>query len=505
MTAEAVRLQKWLAESGLCSRREGEEWILQGRVTINGEVIKQLGSKVNRGDQVLVDGRVAVPLREPLRVMMLHKPAGVVCTRKDPENRENVFSLLGEGHARLISIGRLDYNSEGLLLFTNHGELAHRLMHPSTQIDRTYRVRVHGRIDPPTLSRLQAGVMLEDGPTGPLNLSVDQVVGANSWLTITLQEGRNRIVRRIFAAFEMDVSRLIRVQYGSCQLGDLPRGQWRALLPQEIKALLAPLPGAAAWWREPKKAPAATGEYGRKRRLTTNSGSEKFSPAERNTRPRQDSAWADTAAPTMAQSSHKRATPRPETEKSFPSERPARARQAAFSADHGAAPRGRTNPFTATDQGFASERPARQGSFSSERGAPPREKTARNRDNSFTEREESFRGERPARTRQAAFSTERAAPPRERAARNRDNSFAEREQSFPGEPPARARQAAFSTERAAPPRERAARNRDNSFAEREQSFPGEPPARARQAAFSTERAAPPRERAARNRDNSFAE
>ncbi len=252
MTDEMIRLQKWLAESGLCSRREGEEWILRGRVTVNGVVVKELGSKVSRGDQVLVDGRVAVPLREPLRILMLHKPAGIVCTRRDPEDRRSVFDLMGEGHARLISIGRLDYNSEGLLLFTNHGELAHQLMHPSNQITRTYRVRVHGRIDADLLARLQEGVMLEDGPTGPLELTLDHVPGSNSWVTITLKEGRNRIVRRIFAAVEMEVSRLIRVEYGPCQLGELPRGHWRSLLPHEMKALLASFPEADSWIREAK-------------------------------------------------------------------------------------------------------------------------------------------------------------------------------------------------------------------------------------------------------------
>ncbi|WP_130471203.1 pseudouridine synthase, partial [Candidatus Magnetaquicoccus inordinatus] len=239
MAVEAVRLQKWLAEAGLCSRREGEEWILHGRVTVNGVVVKELGNKVSRGDQVLVDGRLAVPLQEPVRVVMLHKPAGVVCTRKDPENRRSVFELLPAEQARMISIGRLDYNSEGLLLFTNHGELAHQLMHPSTQIPRTYRVRVHGRIDAAMLARLQEGVLLEDGPTGPLSLTVDQVPGANSWLTITLNEGRNRIVRRIFAAVDMEVSRLLRTQYGTCELADLPRGEWRLLTMPEIKALLS--------------------------------------------------------------------------------------------------------------------------------------------------------------------------------------------------------------------------------------------------------------------------
>ncbi|MEO5340991.1 MAG: rRNA pseudouridine synthase [Magnetococcus sp. MYC-9] len=241
MHTEPIRLQKWLAEAGLCSRREGDRWIAAGRVTVNGEPVTQLGSKVSSRDQVMVDGRVVMPVREPLVILMLHKPPAVVCTRKDPEKRRSVFELLGTGHARLISVGRLDFQSEGLILFTNHGEVAHQLMHPSNQVPRTYRVRVHGRVDPPMLARLQEGVLLDDGPTGPLQLVVDHVPGANSWLTITLTEGRNRLVRRIFETVGMEVSRLIRTQYGSCSLGELPRGVWRALTVTESNRLLAPL------------------------------------------------------------------------------------------------------------------------------------------------------------------------------------------------------------------------------------------------------------------------
>ncbi|MEO5362724.1 MAG: rRNA pseudouridine synthase [Magnetococcus sp. DMHC-8] len=247
MQTEPVRLQKWLAEAGLCSRREGDRWIAAGRVAVNGEVVTQPGSKVSHLDRVTVDGRPVVPPREPLIVLMLHKPSGVVCTRRDPENRRSVFELLGNTHARLISVGRLDYHSEGLILFTNNGDLAHQLMHPSNQVPRTYRVRVHGRIDPPMLARLQAGVRLDDGPTGPLQLVLDHVPGANSWVTITLHEGRNRLVRRIFETVGMEVSRLIRVHYGQCALGELPRGEWRALQATELTRLLASLPGAAAW------------------------------------------------------------------------------------------------------------------------------------------------------------------------------------------------------------------------------------------------------------------
>ncbi|MBF0400512.1 MAG: rRNA pseudouridine synthase, partial [Magnetococcales bacterium] len=223
------------------SRREGEQWIAAGRVTVNGAVVTLPGTKVSHKDQVMVDGRAVVPPRESLVVLMLNKPPGVVCTRKDPEKRRSVFELLGQEHTRLISVGRLDYQSEGLILFTNNGNVAHQLMHPSNQVPRTYRVRVHGRIDPPMLAKLQGGVMLDDGPTGPLKLELDHVPGANSWLTITLTEGRNRMVRRIFETVEMTVSRLIRTHYGNATLGPLPRGEWRALQATEISRLLSPL------------------------------------------------------------------------------------------------------------------------------------------------------------------------------------------------------------------------------------------------------------------------
>ena len=256
--AESMRLQKWLAEAGICSRREGEKWITAGRVKVNGTVITQLGTKVGNRDKVVVDGRSVTRTREPLTILALHKPPGVLCTRKDPENRRNTFDLLSNTpmrataaapqtppSARLISVGRLDYNSEGLILFTNHGDVAHGLMHPSHQIARTYRVRVRGRIDAPLLAKLKAGLTLEDGPTGPLDIQLDHVPGANSWLTLTLKEGRNRMVRRIFGAVDMEVSRLLRVAYGTVTLGALPRGAWRALQPKEMASLLQPLKGIA--------------------------------------------------------------------------------------------------------------------------------------------------------------------------------------------------------------------------------------------------------------------
>ncbi|MBF0368320.1 MAG: pseudouridine synthase [Magnetococcales bacterium] len=238
MADPGLRLQKWLAEAGLCSRREGERWIEAGRVSVNGEVVSGQGSRVMPGDRVAVDGRVVQRAVSRYRVLLLNKPTGYLCTRRDPEGRPTIFDLFPKGTGRLISVGRLDYNSEGLLLLTNDGRLAHGLMHPSREVERVYRVRVHGRVDDEMLARLQQGAQLEDGPTGPVQVVLDQVPGANSWLTITLKEGRNRMVRRFFEAFEMEVNRLIRISYGGVTLGELERGRWRETNRDEMKRLM---------------------------------------------------------------------------------------------------------------------------------------------------------------------------------------------------------------------------------------------------------------------------
>jgi 23S rRNA pseudouridine2605 synthase len=236
--SEQIRLQKKLAEAGLCSRREGERWIEAGRVKVNGLVVTTLGTKVGKGDRVVVDGKPLAPRRaERTLVLALNKPTGRICTRKDPEGRPTIFGLLGRSHTRLISVGRLDINSEGLLLLSNDGDLVHKLTHPSSEVPRVYRVRVHGRVSTAFLAKLKAGVSLEDGHTGELEVALDGVQGANSWLTLTLREGRNRLIRRIFKHFDMDVGRLIRVSFGGIELGSVARGEWRNLSQAEIKHL----------------------------------------------------------------------------------------------------------------------------------------------------------------------------------------------------------------------------------------------------------------------------
>ncbi|MBF0609961.1 MAG: rRNA pseudouridine synthase [Magnetococcales bacterium] len=238
-TTQGIRLQKWLAEAGLCSRRQGEQWIVAGRVTVNGQVVQQLGTRVVPGDKVAVDGRsVAGETQSGSAVLAFNKPVGVLCSRKDPQGRKTIFDLMGEAGNGLISVGRLDLNSEGLLLLTKDGQLVHQLTHPSRQVARIYRARVRGRLDEAMMERIRAGVALDDGHTGPLEVALDRVPeGSNSWVTITLREGRNRLVRRIFEFFGMEVSRLIRISYGGVTLGEMPTAHWRILERWEANLL----------------------------------------------------------------------------------------------------------------------------------------------------------------------------------------------------------------------------------------------------------------------------
>lgn len=234
-----MRLQKWLAEAGMCSRREGERWIAEGRVSVDGVVVTMQGVQVGAESIIMVDGKPLAKASGPRLLLALNKPVGVICSRKDPDGRPSVYDLVEGAGPRLVGVGRLDYNSEGLLLFTSDGELANQLTHPKYEVPRSYRVRVHGRVSDALIMKLREGVTLEDGPTGPLDVKVERVVAANSWVSLTLKEGRNRMVRRIFAAFEMDVARLIRISYGGVELGETPSGAWRHLTRAETGCLMA--------------------------------------------------------------------------------------------------------------------------------------------------------------------------------------------------------------------------------------------------------------------------
>jgi 23S rRNA pseudouridine2605 synthase len=233
-----TRLQKLLAGTGLGSRRTIEEWIRAGRITVNGRTA-QLGDRAEPGDDVRVDGKaVALPATEASarQLLIYNKPLDEVTTRSDPQGRRTVFESLPPASAgRWISIGRLDVATSGLLLFTTDGELAHRLMHPSGEVEREYRVTVRGQPTADVLKRLREGVVLEDGPARFDSISpVSPGPGPDATFKVILREGRNREVRRMWSAVGHEVARLSRTRYGPVELpADLPAGQWR-MVPIEV-------------------------------------------------------------------------------------------------------------------------------------------------------------------------------------------------------------------------------------------------------------------------------
>lgn len=222
--AEGERIAKVMARAGLCSRRDAESWIAEGRVSVNGKKLQSPAINVHPYDDVRVDGK-PLPDAEKTRLFRYHKPRGLVTTAKDPEGRPTVFENLPKDLPRVISVGRLDLNSEGLLLLTNDGELARKLELPATGWVRRYRVRVNGRIDPASLARLAEGIEVEGVRYGSIEAILDRQQGGNAWLTMSLTEGKNREIRKVCAFFGWTVSRLIRLSYGPFQLGHLERGE----------------------------------------------------------------------------------------------------------------------------------------------------------------------------------------------------------------------------------------------------------------------------------------
>ena len=218
-----MRIAKALARAGLCSRRDGERWITDGRVTVNGRVITSPALDVKPADTILVDGR-PLPSAEPPRLWRYHKPKGLVTTHRDPEGRPTVFEALPPDMPRVISIGRLDFNTEGLLLMTNDGALARHLELPSTGWLRRYRVRAFARVTQADLDRLKAGTEIDGVQYDPIDATLDKQQGSNVWLSIGLREGKNREVRKILQTLGLDVNRLIRVSFGPFQLLELEPG-----------------------------------------------------------------------------------------------------------------------------------------------------------------------------------------------------------------------------------------------------------------------------------------
>jgi 23S rRNA pseudouridine2605 synthase len=220
---EGERVAKRIARAGVASRREAERMIEAGRVTVNGKVLTSPAFNVTAADQILVDGK---PLAEaePARLWRYHKPAGLVTTARDEKGRPTVFDKLPPDLPRVMSVGRLDLNSEGLLLLTNDGALKRRLELPSTGWMRKYRVRVHGTPTEAMLAPLIKGITVDGENFQPMRVTIDRQQGANAWLTVGLREGRNREIRRALEAVGLTVNRLIRISYGPFQLGDLAPG-----------------------------------------------------------------------------------------------------------------------------------------------------------------------------------------------------------------------------------------------------------------------------------------
>jgi len=220
---EGERVAKAIARAGLCSRRDAERLIAEGRVKLNGKVLASPAVNVTSRDEVRIDGQ-PLPQKEESRLWRYHKPAGLVTSHKDPEGRRTVFDALRAQLPRVISIGRLDLNTEGLLLLTNDGELARLLELPATGWVRRYRVRAYGHPDPAALEKLNAGITIDGVHYGPIEAKIDKTQGDNAWLNIAIREGKNREVKKICEHLGLTVNRLIRIAFGPFQLGDLERG-----------------------------------------------------------------------------------------------------------------------------------------------------------------------------------------------------------------------------------------------------------------------------------------
>lgn len=231
-----TRLQKYLADCGVASRRKCEELIAAGRVSVNGETVTQMGVRVTPGDDVHVDGKPVTPAEQKVYIAF-YKPPNVVTTASDPEGRKTALDFFHDLGVRVFPVGRLDYETEGLLLMTNDGEWANRVTHPSFNLEKEYLVRVRGTLEEGQLKALEAGVMLEGKRTWPAQVSYVRRDGEITMLHVTIHEGRNRQVRRMLEAVGREVVFLKRVRVGAVLLGDIKPGQWRKLDENEIKAL----------------------------------------------------------------------------------------------------------------------------------------------------------------------------------------------------------------------------------------------------------------------------
>ena len=232
-----MRLQKYLALCGVASRRTAEKMIQDGRVSVDGVTITEMGVQVEIGQDIRVDGKLVTPEPEK-KYIMYHKPAGEVTTVSDEKGRETVMDRFRDFPVRLYPVGRLDYDSEGLILLTNDGDLMNNLLHPSREVDKEYLVKVSNRVTDEEIRRLRAGVQLDDGRmTSPADVHLVRYEAFSSVLLVSIHEGRNRQVRRMFSAIGHEVVSLKRVGFATIKLHDLPRGQWRRLTDVEVKKL----------------------------------------------------------------------------------------------------------------------------------------------------------------------------------------------------------------------------------------------------------------------------
>lgn len=235
---EKERIAKFLARAGVASRRDSERLISSGRVTLNGVVVAHPATLVDATDTLAIDGKdIAAP--QQTKLWRYHKPAGLVTTARDPEGRPTVFAAIPKALPRVISVGRLDINTEGLLLLTNDGELARHLEHPAQAFSRTYRIRAHGIMTEAALSRLKVGVTIDGVSYRPAMTKVDRQQASNCWLTMTLSEGKNREIKRLLEHIGLRVTRLIRINYGPFQLGDLEPNSVDEVSVHSLRKLLA--------------------------------------------------------------------------------------------------------------------------------------------------------------------------------------------------------------------------------------------------------------------------